>query len=308
MAPAAGVGSGQVRLSWTAPYAPAAITDYIIEYCDGNLWTTTRDGVSTATTYTVGGLKNGSSYPFRVKAKTFMEGPVSEVSATPLWAPDAPDWLIAITWPAAAPGTFEADLTWATRRGQRVGRHRLRHRMVRRQDDLDEGRRRRVDGNDLHGARDWRLGRTTPSGSRPRTRSGPAAGATGHATPATEPATPSGLAAAVAPAAGVGSGQVKLSWTAPSTNGSPITDYLIERALDGTTWTTVSDGVSTATGSPVSGLTNGTPYSFRVSADQRWAPVRRAPRSGDPGVDGGRTRRLSAAVAPANGVGSGQVR
>ncbi len=180
VAPAAGVGSGQVRLSWTAPYAPTAITDYIIEYWDGNFWTTTGDGVSTATTYTVGGLKNGSSYPFRVKAKTFMEGPVSEVSATPLWTPDAPDWLIAITWPSAAPGTFEADLTWATERAatgrpspttssngpptRRPGRGsttacRQRQRPTR--------------------CRDWRPGRTTPSGSRPRTRSGSARGALG---------------------------------------------------------------------------------------------------------------------------------
>ena len=104
-APTTGVGSGQVRLSWTAPYAPTAITDFIIEYWDGNFWNTVVDGVSTATTYTVGGLTNGKSYPFRVKAKTFMDGPTSEISATPLWTPDAPDWLIAITLPTGVPGS-----------------------------------------------------------------------------------------------------------------------------------------------------------------------------------------------------------
>jgi titin len=117
------------------------------------------------------------------------------------------------------------------------------------------------------------------------------------------------LVAAVAPAAGVGSGQVKLRWSAPAANGSPITDYVIERSAGGAAWMAVGDGVSTATSATVSGLANGSRYSFRVAAVNALgtgpgsAIVTATPASA-PGVAGG----LVAAVAPVVGVASGQVR
>ena len=60
----------------------------------------------------------------------------------------------------------------------------------------------------------------------------------------------------------------QLSWLAPTTdNGSSVTDYLIQFSSNsGSTWSTFSDGVSTATSSTVTGLTNATVYSFRVMA------------------------------------------
>lgn len=65
-------------------------------------------------------------------------------------------------------------------------------------------------------------------------------------------------------------GRATLSWTAPSNGGSAITDYLIERAPDVSgspgTYTTVTDGTSTATTYTDTGLTNGSTYWYRVSA------------------------------------------
>jgi hypothetical protein len=77
---------------------------------------------------------------------------------------------------------------------------------------------------------------------------------------ASAPAAPTGFAATA------GNGGVALSWNSGSNGGSPITDYLIEYSTDGSTWLTFSDGTSSSTSATVSGLTNGTAYSFRVSA------------------------------------------
>ncbi len=103
---------------------------------------------------------------------------------------------------------------------------------------------------------------------------------------------------------------MRLSWAAPASDGgSPLTDYIIEQSTDGTTWATVVDGVSTTTSYLVSGLTNGTGYQFRVSAHNAvgdgpaTTPVTATPRT-VPTVP----TSLTAAVAPASGVGSGEVR
>ena len=52
------------------------------------------------------------------------------------------------------------------------------------------------------------------------------------------------------------SGQVRLTWLAPTSNGgSAVTDYVIQRSPNGTSgWTTMSDGVNTTTAYTVAGL------------------------------------------------------
>lgn len=83
------------------------------------------------------------------------------------------------------------------------------------------------------------------------------------ATPATAPVAPTGLVAVP------GDGEVRLTWTAPASDGgSPIRDYVVERATDAgfTTSVTVADGLSTATTATVAGLPNGTAQWFRIRA------------------------------------------
>jgi hypothetical protein len=60
----------QVRLGWTAPTSDASITDYIVQYklSSGSSWLTFADGTSSATKAIITGLRNGTSYDFKVSA------------------------------------------------------------------------------------------------------------------------------------------------------------------------------------------------------------------------------------------------
>ena len=88
-----------------------------------------------------------------------------------------------------------------------------------------------------------------------------------------------------------GNAQAVVSWTAPAALSTlPITDYIVQRSTNsGSTWTTFSDGTSTATSATVTGLTNGTAYTFRVAAVN--------------GVGTGAYSTASSAVTPAAAAG-----
>ncbi len=96
-------GNGQVSLSWSVPSddGGSSITDYKIEYNDGNGWQIFTDGTSPDTTATVTGLTNGTSYDFRVSATNSVgTGPASQIAiATPattnVTVPGAPTNLVA---------------------------------------------------------------------------------------------------------------------------------------------------------------------------------------------------------------------
>ena len=62
--------------------------------------------------------------------------------------------------------------------------------------------------------------------------------------------------------------QASLYWQVPSSDGgSSIIDYFVEYKLtSGSSWLTFNDGISVATTTNVTGLTNGTSYDLRVSA------------------------------------------
>ena len=85
-------GNSQVSVSWTAPASNggAAITDYVVQYSTSasSGFVTFSDGTSTATTATVTGLTNGTSYYFKVAAiNSVGTGNYSAASATVTPAP-----------------------------------------------------------------------------------------------------------------------------------------------------------------------------------------------------------------------------
>lgn len=107
--------NAQAVLSWTAPTSNggAAITDYIVQIStdSGSTWSTFADGTSTATTATVTGLTNGTTYAFRVAAANSVGTSVysSTATATPTATATAPGAPTSLT---ATPGNAQAALSW----------------------------------------------------------------------------------------------------------------------------------------------------------------------------------------------------
>jgi subtilisin family serine protease len=311
VAPATGVGSGEVTLTWTAPATTTPpITDYVIERSPNGTtgWTVVDDGVSTATTATVGGLENGTTYWFRVAAENYVMGTATApVMATPVWVPDAIE-LTAAVWPTPGVGAGQVRLVWSgLSNGSPITDYLI-------QVSLDGATWTTLsDGVSAVSSFTW-LGVTGGTAFSFRVAAKNALGtgpwsATVTATPASEPGVPTALTAAVAPATGVGSGEVQLSWTPAPANGSAISDYLIQSSLDGATWTNVDDAVATSPSALVRGLIHGTEYQFRVAAVNGvgtgpWSVTVSATPLGSPDAPGG----LTVTVAPATGVSSGEVR
>lgn len=80
--------------------------------------------------------------------------------------------------------------------------------------------------------------------------------------PTSAPAAPASVTATPSTTA------VALAWAAPNDGGSAITDYVVQyRTTTGPgSWTTFTDGVSSATGATVTGLAATTSYDFQVAA------------------------------------------
>ena len=93
------------------------------------------------------------------------------------------------------------------------------------------------------------------------------ANGTGAASSASAPITPSAVPGAPTAVTGTpGNGTVALGWSAPASNGgSPITGYRITPFIGTTAQTAILTG-STATSYTVTGLANGTAYTFTVAA------------------------------------------
>ena len=245
-------GSGRVTLRWSPPACDGGSALSRYEYrqsADGGAtwnpkWTSA--GLDTARTLT--GLTNGTTHTFEVRAVNGVgDGSAARVSATPAGGPGRPGSL------SASRGNGRVTLRWsaASSNGSAITRY--------------EYQRGSSNWSTVSGGASARsktvtgLSNGTKYTFRVRAVNGVGAGspATVSATPAGGPGRPGSLSASA------GSGRVTLRWSAASSNGSAITRYEYQRGSS--RYSTVSGGAS-ARSKTVTGLTNGTKYTFRVRA------------------------------------------
>jgi hypothetical protein len=244
-------GNASATVSWNAPASDgnSAITGYTVTTSPGNF---TMSVGGTARMATFSGLNNGTSYTFSVTATNAIgTGPAATSNAvtptaTPM-VPDAPGNVMAsanvvkgatVTW--SAPDNHGSAITMYT--------------VTSSPGNVSTN----VSGNMLT-ATITGLGATTVYSFTVTATNGiglsPASAPSNSITAADVPGAPT-MVAAVAQAGG----QASVSWMAPSTNGSAISGYTIT--------TTPATTTQMTSGSPFifTGLSNGTPYTFTVTA------------------------------------------
>jgi titin len=256
----------QVLLTWVAGASNgASITGYVIEQSDdaGSTWSTvTTNTNSGLTRFTVTGLTNGTSYTFRIAAVN-QAGTGSSTSSTatvPAGAPSAPTALVVL------PGNTTATLSWtapSTDGGSPVTGYRIER-------SVNAGSTWTVIVADTASTSTTYSATGLTNGTLYNFRVSAlnavtigASSLAGSVVPAGVPVAPTSVVAAPT------NGAVVLVWTRPLNNGgNEVIGYMVETSSDGgTNWTTaIANTNSTVASTTVTGLTNGTTYSFRVSA------------------------------------------
>ena len=252
-------GNSQVVLSWTAPASDggSAITGYVVTPSIGGVAQIPVAFSSAATTQTVTGLTNGTAYTFTVAALTAAgTGPDSAPSGaiTPATLAAAPSGVsgtsgntqVVVSWTAPASdggspitgyvvtpsmaGVAQTPVTFSSAATTQT-----------------------VTGLTNGTAYTFTVAALNGAGT------GPDSPPSAAVTPATEAGAPTGVSGTS------GNTQVALSWTAPASDGgSAITGYVVTPSIAGVAQIPVAFS-STATTQTVTGLTNGTAYTFAVA-------------------------------------------
>ena len=250
-------GAGQATVSWGEPGSGgSAITGYdVTRYVGGVAQGTTSVGAVTGTT--VGGLTNGTTYTFRVVAKNAAgTGPLSSVSnaVTPRTVPDAPTGVI------AAAGAGQATVSWAAP-GFNGGSAITGYEVTRYLSGVAQGTtsvagpvtQTTVSGLTNGATWTFKVAAVNIAGA------GLLSAASNPVTPMTAPDAPTSVTASAT------AGQATVSWAAPAFNGGgAVTGYDVTRYVGGVAQGTTAVGVVTQT--TVTGLANGTAYTFAVAA------------------------------------------
>ncbi|MBK7590113.1 MAG: fibronectin type III domain-containing protein [Betaproteobacteria bacterium] len=244
-------GNGQVTVGFTAPASDggSAITQYTATSSPGNF---TGNCTAPCASITVSGLANGTAYTFTVTATNAVgSGPASAASAavTPATVPGAPTAVTAtrgngqvtvgFTAPASDGGSAITSYTATSNPGNFTGNCTAPCASI------------TVMGLANGTAYTFTVTATNAVGS------GPASAASAAVTPATVPGAPTAVTATR------GNGQVTVGFAAPASDGgSAITQYTATSNPGNFTGSCTAPCTSIT----VSGLTNGTAYTFTVTA------------------------------------------
>jgi subtilisin family serine protease len=257
-----------IRLSWTAPAqnGGSVITDYVAQFStdSGATWSTFSDSVSTSTTTTVTGLTNGLTYQLRVSAVNSVgtSAPSSVVIAVP-WAASLPSAPLDLA--IASYGLNQVGLSWtipATNGGDTITDYVIEY--------------------SSNSGSTWTTFTDLVTSLRSATVTDLVNGVSYifrvSARNSAGTGDPSVVSAAVSPGLPtapccitemlVGPQYVALRWGAPTFDGgSAVTNYVIEYTInDGVSWTTWSEPTGNGINRTITGLTDGVPHKFRISA------------------------------------------
>jgi hypothetical protein len=256
-------GNGSASLSWHAPSGAGAATSYTITpYIGAEAQpTTTIDGTPPASTATITGLTNGTTYTFTVTTTNAVgTSPASEASnaVTPATTPSAPSAVTAtagnasatVSW--SAPASGGAAITGYTITPY-IGASAQPATTVTGFPPLTATT---ITGLTNGTTYTFTVTATNALGNSPSSEH------SATATPATTPSAPSAVTATA------GNASATVTWTAPSSNGgSPLTGYTVTPYIGTEAQApTKITGTPPTTSTTVTGLSNGTTYSFTVTA------------------------------------------
>lgn len=245
-------GAASVQVSWQAPAANggAPITGYTVTSTPAGA---TVNAAANATSATVSGLTVGTAYTFNVAAINKVgTGPASQVSGSVVAArlPGAPANVTAVS------GNLSATVTWtapADNGFSPISSYRVTTQPA-------------TSTTTGHGGQTTATVTGLANGTAytflvtavNAVGAGPLSTPSAPVSPATTPGAPGNVVAQLA-----GDAAVKVTWSAPASNGgSPVTGYTVTSSPDGLTATV--DGA--ATSATVPGLAVGTTYTFTVRA------------------------------------------
>ena len=272
-------GDQSLTAAWSAPSYVGGdfVVNYLVEISSGGAWTAVARTASTATSQTVSGLINGTSYSVRVSALTSVTGQASgSASTTPRSLPIS---------------TGAPSVSWASPLGTTVSAPQVGRTLTATAGSWNPN------GTAITGyGYQWQIntgsgwtsipGATAssyqPTGNvgatlRVQVTASNVAGGTAAVSTASVPIVPAPASVPRTVTVTEADQALQVSWQAPtSTGGSAIANYAVDWSVDnGSTWTSVSRLVSTATTQSITSLSNATEYLVRVRAlngvDGEWA-------------------------------------